>query len=421
VTVFDINECDGRLYMTMQFVDGIDLRSRLARDGRLAPAAAGEITRQIASALDAASRGGLVHRDVKPGNILIAGDPPTGQAFLSDFGVSRRSASPSELTLPGTVVGTVAYSAPEQLMGSDVDHRSDIYALGCVLFEMVTGRKPYQGATSTAVALAHIQAPVPSAHEIVHQLPSALDHVLAKAMAKDPNERYHSAGGFAQAAMTALHQAEETGAHDPLSSGEGDTTKISPALVVEDATRPLPSAPSPPDMHSERISPAGVAIDAEPGRLAVARPRRDRGVLVAQLLALAACVAVVALARWPQSFISYGNGLESLWDATRSGGDPTSPLRAVDFRNLVLLVATAFVLIGLSLGVLRRTLSSAATVVAVLVIAQLLRFWRGFGPQWNATHTVGAAYWLALAAAVIIALGAATAAVAPSAPVRPDR
>lgn len=381
VRVYDANECDGRLYIAMQFIDGVDLRYRLARDGPLPPIGAVDITRQVASALDAAHANGLIHRDVKPGNILLGGAPDAPEAYLSDFGVSRRMALASDLTQPGWIVGTPSYTAPEQHLGEAVDHRSDVYSLGCVLFEMLTGRKPFRGDTIAAVAMAHVQQPIPSARAVDHRLPRGLDRVLAKAMAKDPEERYQSAGQLAADAQAAL-------------SGEDEATLIMPATAETVAT----------------------ATGSEPDAGAATPPMLQPGsrgrTMILQIVALVSCLGLAAVLRWGHSYIGYGTGLKSLWDATRTGGDPSSPLRAVDFRNLILLVALAFLLLALSLAVLRRALTTAAAVVAVLIIAQVVRFWLGLGPHWDASHKVGTSLWVSLGLAVLIAVCSALAAAA---------
>ena len=142
VTVYDAHEQDGRLYIAMQYVNGEDLRKRIAAGGALPPATAAEITRQVASALDAAHHANLVHRDVKPANILLAAGLDTEHAYLTDFGVSRRVTAPNDLTQPGVFVGAPDYASPEQHRGEPVDARTDVYSLGVVVFEMLTGSCP---------------------------------------------------------------------------------------------------------------------------------------------------------------------------------------------------------------------------------------------------------------------------------------
>jgi serine/threonine protein kinase len=240
VRVYDAGEIDGLLYIAMQYVDGVDLRQMLASQGRLPVSIAAEITQQIGSALDAAHDNDLIHRDVKPANILITGTAATPHAYLSDFGVSRQVAPLSDLTLPGSVVGTPDYSSPEQHLGQPLDHRSDVYSLGCVLYEMLTGTKPFRGGSVTAVAIAHCEQPAPLVRDTRPELPAAFDSVVAKAMAKDPNDRYQSAGELGAAAIAAgreylAHEAEDS--VDETASTDDTTTRTRDPDESEEPSR----------------------------------------------------------------------------------------------------------------------------------------------------------------------------------------
>lgn len=228
VTVFDASEWDGVLYMAMQYVAGGNLRQRIIERGQLAPEDAADITRQISSALDAAHEAGLVHRDVKPGNILLGVGRDADHAYLSDFGVSRRADGPGDLTRPGTFVGAPYYAAPEQHRGEQVDGRTDVYALGCVLFEMLTGRVPFAGRTSTAVALAHCSDPPPLPSELGTGVPAEFDHVIAKAMAKAPDDRYQTAGALGAAAVAAAESVAE------MEIGSGLVDEAPTEIVLDD-------------------------------------------------------------------------------------------------------------------------------------------------------------------------------------------
>jgi streptogramin lyase len=187
IPVYDAGDADGRLYLAMRFVDGTDLRALVRREGALAPDRALAIAEQIADALDAAHEQGLVHRDVKPSNILLDQKSGREHAYLADFGltqsVSDRSVS------EGQLMGTVDYVAPEQIRGDDVDGRADTYALGCLLFETLTGSLPFAGASDVAVVFAHLEQEPPRASERAPALAPAVDEVLARAMAKDREER----------------------------------------------------------------------------------------------------------------------------------------------------------------------------------------------------------------------------------------
>src|SRR4051794_2269346 len=194
VPIHRAGEVDGTLYIAMRYVDGTDLR-RVLESGPGAPRRAAVILSQVASALDAAHRHGLVHRDVKPANILLDDDE---HAYLSDFGLTRHASSQSGLTAGGELVGTVEYVAPEQIEGHSVDGRADVYSLGCVLFECLTGRKPFDRELDVAVLWAHVNDPPPSTGD------AAIDGVLPPALAKSPAARYDTAGAFLADAARAL-------------------------------------------------------------------------------------------------------------------------------------------------------------------------------------------------------------------------
>src|SRR3954453_16207703 len=185
----------------MQYIEGEDLRARLARGGPLDPAEALRLVAQIGEALDEAHAGGLVHRDVKPANILLDGD---GEAFLSDFGLAKHASSASSLTGDHAFVGTIAYVAPEQIRGEEIDGRADVYSLGCVLYEALAGHPQFDRETELAVVFAHLHEPTPRITDVQPELPPGMDHVLRKATAKDPKERYPSCGALVEAARGAL-------------------------------------------------------------------------------------------------------------------------------------------------------------------------------------------------------------------------
>ena len=200
VPVLDAGEDDGLLFLAMEWVDGSDLRARLRRDGPLEPARAVALVEEIAAGLDVAHAAGLVHRDVKPGNILVAGD----HARLCDFGLAKHTARAESLTGERMLVGTVAYIAPEQIEGAGVDARSDVYSLGCVLYECLTGEPPFDRDTELAVLYAHLNEPPPRPSSRRPGLPPALDDVIAAALAKSPADRPRSCGELARSARAAL-------------------------------------------------------------------------------------------------------------------------------------------------------------------------------------------------------------------------
>jgi serine/threonine protein kinase len=208
VTVYDRGEADGWLYIDMQYVPGGTLRELLDRDGRLAPARAVAIVTQLASALDAAHRLGLVHRDVKPENVLVAADSPgeDDRVLLADFGITRlieSSGSPA-LTRTGELLVSPAYAAPELVLGEQVSERADVYSLGCMFVELLTGEVPFPRSDPVSAVYAHVREAPPPVSSRVRELPRALDPVVARALAKTPAERYASCRQFATAAAGAL-------------------------------------------------------------------------------------------------------------------------------------------------------------------------------------------------------------------------
>ena len=203
IPVHEAGEADGVLFIAMRFVAGGDLRRVLEREGALAPGRAVEFISPVASALDAAHRAGLVHRDVKPANILVDASPDRpDHVYLSDFGVSKGAMSSASLT--GQFLGTPNYSAPEQIQGLAVDGRADQYALACVAYQLLSGEVPFERDQDMAVLYAHVSQPPPSLGARRPDLPSAADRVLARAMAKAPENRYGCCRDFADALREAL-------------------------------------------------------------------------------------------------------------------------------------------------------------------------------------------------------------------------
>jgi DNA-binding SARP family transcriptional activator len=206
IPIYEAGEYEGELFIAMRYVEGTDLRTVLG-GGPLDPNRTVTIIRQVADALDIAHEQGLVHRDVKPANILLVrrGDSRPGEhAYLSDFGLTKRFASDSGVTATGQFVGTIDYAAPEQFEGGQLDARTDVYSLGCVLFECLTGRAPFRAPTDAGLMYAHLQLPPPSVREERGDLPDAIDEAIATAMAKHPDGRQPTAGALAQEASRGL-------------------------------------------------------------------------------------------------------------------------------------------------------------------------------------------------------------------------
>ena len=200
VPIYDYGEQDGHLFLTMPLIDGTDLGSLLSREGSMSPERAVSIIDQAASALDAAHAAGLVHRDVKPANILVTA---RNFVYLIDFGIARAN-SETGLTGTGATIGTMAYMAPERLESGRTDARTDVYALACVLYECLSGARPFPGTSLEHVIAAHLTKPPPRPSYARPDLPALFDDVIAMGMAKNPEHRFASAGALARAAHSAL-------------------------------------------------------------------------------------------------------------------------------------------------------------------------------------------------------------------------
>lgn len=284
ITVFEAGEASGQLFISMRWVDGTDLRGLVSANGNLDPGRAAAIVTQVGAALDAAHGRGLVHRDVKPANVLIERRNGSDHAWLTDFGLSKQVDSNDSLTASGHWVGTLDYIAPEQIQGGRVDARADVYALGCVFFHALTGRVPYARDSEPAKLWAHMNEPPPSAREQRPELPEELDRVIARAMAKDPADRYPSAGDLSRAALAAARGAapaepERSVATGAAAPSDDETVQRAGGLAKSD-TRSHAIRPTPGDGAE------GTATAARPGG-------RKRSKLRVPLIAGAAALAVV--------------------------------------------------------------------------------------------------------------------------------
>ncbi|WP_280397679.1 serine/threonine-protein kinase [Nocardia carnea] len=286
VPIHDFGEIDGRLFLDMRLVQGPNLATLLAERDRLEPAEAVEVIAQIAAALDAAHAEGLVHRDVKPSNILVT---PAGFAYLIDFGIAR-SDEDTTVTTTGAVIGTFAYMAPERLADDDSGPPSDVYSLACVLYECLVGAKPYRGESMQRQIAAHLneEPPAPS----TAGLPRQFDAVIAKGMAKDPGQRYETAGALVAAARAALREPATAPSPVPgdraQPSDPATPATAAPAIAVDShipatsapASSPDPATPGAPEPGRHPGAPAAApspqpAIGAAtpgPGRAASTTP-----------------------------------------------------------------------------------------------------------------------------------------------------
>ena len=248
---------EGRAYLVMRFVAGDDLRAIVQRDGPLTPAAAAHVMVQLGDALDAIHAAGYVHRDVKPRNVML---DESGHVYLSDFGLAKQALATAGPTTSEQWVGTLDYVAPEQIRGDPVDARADVYALGGVLFFVLTGRIPFDREGDHAKLWAHLHDPPPRPSDVRPDLPAGLDAVVQRALAKDPAQRHPSAGDLARAARAAVH-------------GDADATR-------------------------ERTVAVGAAAPATTisARAPIPRRRRPRAAIAGAVLAGAAAVAIVLLA-----------------------------------------------------------------------------------------------------------------------------
>src|SRR4051812_16780052 len=230
VPIHRYGEIDGRLFLDMRLVAGRDVAAVLAQDGPMSPARAVSIVGQVARALDAAHADGLVHRDIKPSNILVTGEGDDEFVYLVDFGIARSTSEVQgpALTQTGAALGSFDYMAPERFLEKPADRRVDVYALACVLFECLTGRRPFTGDGLATLMYAHLNNAPQQPSVLRPGLPRALDDVVLKGLAKEPDERYSSCGELAAAARAALGSAGVT---------------VRPEAAPPTAVTPLPARP----------------------------------------------------------------------------------------------------------------------------------------------------------------------------------
>ena len=292
VPVYEAEEADGLLFITMRFIEGSDLYGLIRDLGRVEPRRAAAIVAQAASALDAAHERGLVHRDVKPANLLLAEEDGRDHTYLTDFGLTKQASAVSGPTRTGMMVGTVDYMAPEQIEGRRLDARADVYALGCVLYEAVSGRVPFEKDSDMAKLFAHVNADPPSLREVDDSLPEELDAVIRRSLEKDPDARFLSAGDFGRAAVAAA-EGRETSSRAERSVARG---AAAPTEVSSRAEPPAP-APAPPTVKAPREAPAPPPAAPEPTApkppRAPGRPRSKVPLIIAGVLGVVIVLAII--------------------------------------------------------------------------------------------------------------------------------
>jgi len=231
IPIHAAGEHDGVLYIAMRFVPGDDLRTILKLGGRMDPAQAAHVIAQVASALDAAHAHGLVHRDVKPANVLLS---PEGHVYLTDFGLSKRLTSDTQATRSGVILGTLDYMAPEQIRGETIGPYTDVYSLGCMIAHLLTGEVPFPVRTDEGKLWAHFTEPPPRVSTRVPGLGTRFDPVIARAMNKQPDRRYQRAGEVGDAMTAAVATTGGVRRRVPRPAG-----RVRPGALVGALTEPF--------------------------------------------------------------------------------------------------------------------------------------------------------------------------------------
>jgi serine/threonine protein kinase len=259
VPIYAAGEEDGVPFIAMRYVAGADLARRLTREGSMKPPVAVELIAQIGNGLDAIHAAGLVHRDVKPANVLLSGESDAEHAYITDFGVARNVATESGLTQTGRFVGTLDYVAPEQISGEAIDARVDVYALGCLLFKLLTGEVPFPREGDAARLYAHLHDPPPPPSLYVPAVSMGLDDVVIRAMSKDPDDRYPSAGDLGRAAQAALRGEAPALPERTVATGAAATRTTETISEPPGTTRASarPTAPTP-RLTDDSSRPAGL-------------------------------------------------------------------------------------------------------------------------------------------------------------------
>ena len=428
VSVFDAGEQEGRLYLAMQWVDGLDLGTLIDREQRLAPERAVRIGVQLAQALQAVHDTGLVHRDVKPSNVLVREIGGHDHAYLTDFGIAKAPAAQNSLTRTGSVIGTPGYLSPEQIRGQQPSPRSDLYALGCIIFEALTGQRPF-GGDDLAARWAQATSPPPVASTLCPALGYRYDAFLAQALAADPQDRFSSGTAFAEA-LQAAHTGRPGGltqppatrgapaprafgpsAQPPAVSGTRPATTApssdarDPAMLQPAGSRPARPAPTVADLTAPATAPAARASRSTRPTRAGSRGLASRVLGAGQLIVLIGGLVFIASVTLLTHYVNNGTGWKSLWQATH--GDLASPLYPNDFWIPIVLAALALICTAISAGVRRRLVMIGAALGAAGLIGYTLYIpSEGSSPGFQ---PYGSSYWLSLAATITMVIGAAVA------------
>jgi serine/threonine protein kinase len=341
IPVFEAGEASSVLFIAMPLIDGGDAGSFVRRNGPLPPGRAEEIVSPVASALDAAHAKGLVHRDVKPANMLLAVRPGLpDHVYLSDFGLTKAPLDSGGLTAAGQFLGTADYAAPEQVSGQPVDGRTDQYALGCSAFELLCGEPPFRREQAAATVHAHPAGPPPLATSQLPGLPSEVDRVFARVLARSPADRYGTCQEFAEALRRALglrpYAADAGGtpqerpanpvsperATDPLNEPAAPRNGVSPAISGH--TRPLGSADN--QIHGAGIPPTASATKKVHAPAGTTKRKRTKLKWLAAPLAIIIAAVIAAVAQnWPHSQPTPGPAQTPIPAATKSATPSTHP------------------------------------------------------------------------------------------------
>ncbi len=323
VSVYDWGEDGGTYYIVMEFVEGLPLSAMLRTNGPMAPQRASEIAAEVASALSYAHKHNVVHRDVKPGNVIITED---GQVKVTDFGIARAFNTEDSLTQTGSVMGTATYFSPEQAEGVGVDGRSDIYSLGIVLFEMLAGRPPFVGDTPVSVASKHVRESPPALSSLVPSVPPQLEAIIDKCLMKSPQLRYQSADAL-RADLVSFAQGREVRGIDRADA----TTVLSQAELIGSADSGAGTTMALPRVDSAVSTNGKFPGDAE-------EEKTHTGIYVSVLIVLLAALAVIvamlgqSLGYWHLLSPSKGPNVAIPSIYGKSVSAATSSLRAAGFK-----------------------------------------------------------------------------------------